>query len=110
MARFILAVGSAALVLAAWAAPVRGAATVTPVPAVAQDDQRQADTGWTVGVADWLWDLTQDRLTVPLGPAELNFWPLGTGRELWIGTAPGRAGTPERPSRVGRPGDDRPRE
>jgi hypothetical protein len=87
MRRCILA-GSAALFLAAWTAPVRGAVVAAPARVGAETYQGRAGTPRQADAEAWLLEEALDRLTIPLGPADRNIWPLGTGRELWIGTAP----------------------
>jgi hypothetical protein len=91
MWRFILAAGSAALGLTAWSSPACGSAHVTPVAvtpmwAAVGHGQAQPDTGWPVEEEGWLKEWLLDRLTIPLGPADQNIWPLGIRREQLIAT------------------------
>ena len=96
--RRIILVGSTALILTTWSPAVGAAPAVDRVRAVVAYDGGDTGTGWASDAAAWLWDLAQDRLTVPLGPTDRNIWPFTTGRGLWIGTAPAPSGVAERPS------------
>ena len=75
-------VGSTALTLASWSPAVVAAPVVDQVRAVVTHDGVDTDTGWAWDAATWLWDLAQDRLTIPLGPADRYRWAFKTGQEL----------------------------
>jgi hypothetical protein len=78
MRRISLA-GSTALILATWSPAVGAAPVVDRVRAEVAYDGGDTGTGWASDAATWLWDLVEDRLTVPLGPADRNIWPFTTG-------------------------------
>jgi hypothetical protein len=89
MRRFILVASLAALCPILCATSAHGAANVTPALAtpigvLVGDQDERPDIESPAGAADWLWDLLMDRLTVPLGPADQNIWPLGFWQEHWI--------------------------
>ena len=81
-------------------------AAIGPVPScVAATTPAQVErlippeyVGWLETAEAWLHEEMLDRLTVPLGLAEMYNCPLGTGGELWIGTAPKWVSVPDLPS------------
>jgi hypothetical protein len=92
MRRILLAASLAALCPILWATLASGAiaaapALVTPIGVLVGDEDGGPDVGSPTGAADWLWDLLMDRLTIPLGPADQNIWPLGNWQQQWIATA-----------------------
>lgn len=64
----------------------RGAVMVSPTWVTADNQHERNDIVRPPGMGDWLWDLLMDRLTVPLGPANQNIWPMGAWRKQWIVT------------------------
>ena len=89
MRRIILVISLAAFGLVLLPSPADGAikanpSLALPVSAMAVDQDGWPDTDSTPGWGDWAWDLLLDHLTIPLGPADQNIWPLWTGREFWL--------------------------
>jgi hypothetical protein len=102
MRRIILAVSLAALCPILWPAAARGVVMASPTMAIsvrvtAEGQNEPPDFVLPPGAGDCLWDLLMDRMTIPLGPAELNSWPLWSGHEQWFiadrrGDHPGSVG------------------
>jgi hypothetical protein len=96
MRRFILAAGATALCLTAWSPPARAAVLVTPMQTAVGHEEAQPDTGWPVDAGGRPWDGLKewmlDHLTIPLGPADQNIWPLGVRREQLIATVANHPG------------------
>jgi hypothetical protein len=84
MRRFTLAAGSAALFLTARADPAH--AVVGGTTSAAAHEEGRTETGIPVEAGDCFWEMMQERLTIPLGPAYPNFRQL-TGREYWVAGA-----------------------
>jgi hypothetical protein len=86
MCRIILAVSLAVLCLILWPEPARGEGMVSPTWMMADNQHEQHDIARPCDAGNWLWDLLMDRLTVSLGLADQNIWPM-VACEQWIGTA-----------------------
>jgi len=111
MRRFILAAGLAVVGLTARSAPADGAVPMTPAPVTPLGADGRPDTGRPVDAGswptDWVREFMLDRLTVPLGPADQNIWPLGARWEQWIATDADRGGVVGRRPPGGHPGGER---
>jgi hypothetical protein len=98
MRRFILMASLAALGPLLWTTSIHGAANVAPtavmpIGVMIGDQDGRPDAESPAGAADWLWELLLDRLTIPLGPADQNIWPMGSWQDRWIVTEDGSTHT-----------------
>ena len=89
MRRIMLAVSLAALFLILWPLTAPGvviASSTLAIPVRVTEEGQNEPPAIVLppGADNWLWDLMMDRLTIPLGPADQETWPLWTGREYWL--------------------------